>query len=628
MSDNFWTNRITNANKLYIEWENQFKCRILEDYYKGNQWKNRRDYITVNYNPYTLNLFKSTIDIKLANLVFQKPSFLVNPKPGGADWSADMAAQSAGIKQDLLNNIVQNPGAHFAKRIKKAARDSFFRFGMIEVGYAADWRHPEKEDPLLADHGKESNPKARVVDDNEVPVNERFYFKRINPKRFRVSVSDADELDQHEWVGYYEFYYTKLLRKTKGIHFPKDAQVATFSADYNDAIVGNLFSGSEGVSQKPGHLRLMSEGSVSKVWHIWDLVEKKRLMLLDKSYDTLWEGDFERLNLLDLRWDEDFEGWLPVPPAFHWLSPQDEINEAREQLRSFRRRFTRKYQAVDGKVEPLEVEKFVSGPDGIVIKVKERDAISEISNAPINPSNEQSLLMGKDDFNIVSATSTEARGAESDRETATAVKESAARAQIRESAEQMDFTQWVCIIGREALQVAKENLSEGLWVKATTFPNEQGILQDLQVMQPAYNYITGGDVTDGYDFEIDIDVMNQTPAAMVAQQQSIIQFLSIVHQFPEVSLSPVLIRKVALVCGVRDELVIHQMQQTAALSMAAKAAAASAQNQQQNPLQQAAQQAGGQGGNNAGNVANSVVSQMNPPTVQQTNDQIRNQLVQ
>src|SRR5271170_592598 len=134
----FWETRIFNANKYYSEWSTKFKCDILERYYEGEQWKGRRDFVTVNYNPYMLNLVYSTIKVKLAGLVFQKPAFLISPKPGGNDWNEDMAMQSAGIKQDMLNTVIQNPNANFASNIKKAARDSFFRFGLIEVGYAAD----------------------------------------------------------------------------------------------------------------------------------------------------------------------------------------------------------------------------------------------------------------------------------------------------------------------------------------------------------------------------------------------------------------------------------------------------------------------------------------------------------
>ena len=66
------------------------------------------------------------------------------------------------------------------------------------------------------------------------------------------------------------------------------------------------------------------------------MVDKKRLLLLeDADYEEIWSGDCDRVPIKDLRWDESLEGFYPIPPVFQWLSPQDEINEAREQTRSF-----------------------------------------------------------------------------------------------------------------------------------------------------------------------------------------------------------------------------------------------------------------------------------------------------
>jgi hypothetical protein len=609
----FWQQRIHNANKYYTEWATKFKCESLEQYYEGNQWKGRRDYLTVNYNPYMLNLVYATIKDKLGSLVFQKPSFLISPRPGGQDWNPDLAAQSAELKQDVLNTIIQNPNAKFAKIAKRVARDSFLRFGILEIGYAADWRNPLKSEPLFKDHGEDLDDKAKIISNEEVPINERFYFKRINPKRFRVAVSDAEDLENHEWCGYYDFYYTKTLRKTKGIKFPSDYQDALVSADFTET---NLFSGTEN-QPRPDFLRLLTEGEISRVWNIWDMTEKKRLLLLDDNFEELWSTDCDRLPFKDIRWDERLEGFYPVPPVFQWLSPQDDINEAREQTRSFRRRFTRKFFAVKDAIEDDEIQKFTSGPDGIVVMFKQPDAIGPIQNPEQGQTAENDLALAKDDFYTISGNSSNIQA--TDRQTATASKIVDARAQVRESAEQMDFSVWLCEIGRETLTQIQEYLIEPLWVKYTTSPDSQAVLQDMQVMAPAYKQVHSQEISDGYDFEIDIDVMNQTPAAMQAQQQAFVTFTTLIHQFPELAMSPILIRKAAMVSGMRDEKVIHQMQQVALLSMAAKAA----------------QQAAGQGKTlsqvgappNGDNVANAQTSQMASPTADQTTQQLNQQLM-
>lgn len=601
-----WQIRIQAANKFHGDWASKFKCKLLEEYYEGWQWKQRRDYPTTNYLPYTINLFYSTIKIKLASLLFQKPKFLVTPNPGNMQWNEDFAVQSAQLKEDVLNTIVRNPNVNFTKHIKLAALDSFFRFGLIEVGYASDWRNPQKQDPQLKswDNPEIHAEDDKVVEQNLVPVNERFYVKRIRPSRFRVAVSESTELNDHDWFGYYEYYYTRTLMNTNGIKWPDGYTGGSYvSAEYANGFIG---------SEKDDIFKqLYMDGEISRVWHIWDNVSGKRLLLLDNDeMSELWSGEFESSGLVDIRWDLRLKGFYPIPPTFQWLSPQDEINEAREQTRSYRRRFTRKFQAVKGQIDEEEKEKFASGPDGIIIEVKQPDAIKSIDNPEIGPTSENALIIAKDDFNIISGTSAEARGQDSDRETATQAKIVDTRSQIRESAEQLDFSVFLCNIGRELLCQCQERLVEGLWIKYTQ--NAGPVDPQVQQTQsPVFQYVTGQQIDDGYDFEVEFDVQNATPAAMQAAQQSFVSFLSLL-QNPLVLMSPAMIREAAYRVGYRNEAIIKQAQ-------------IAAENQIK---MQALQAAGppGQQGNNPANQGKSRQAQMATPNISEIGNQLTQQL--
>ena len=614
-ASNPWVQRLANSEKAYRAWEAKFNCKRLVDYYENFQWKARTDGPQLNYKPYTLNLFYSTIKIKLASFLFQRPEFIVNPEPGHSHWDLDFAVQSAQLKQDVLNTVAKNKNLKFPRHLKYAALDSFFRFGMIEVGYAADWRNPLKEDPYLNTWDDETVPedKVKVKKQNEVPINERFFVKRIKPERFRVSISDAEDLEDHEWCGYWQYYYTETLRKTPGIKLPTDYDGSNFS---NDDI--GMFSKD---SQSGLFLSQRASNPVAKVWHIWDLVSNKRKLILDGYADEgfeLWSQDFERLPLIDLRWDLRLSGFYPIPPAWYWLSSQDEINEAREQVRSYRRRFTRKFQHLKGQVDQEEMEKFVSGPDGISVEVKQLDAIKAIDNPEIGPTSENALVQAKDDFNLISGTSAEARGQDADRETATAAKIINERSQVRESVDQLDFSEFVSLIGREIIAQAQEKLVEGLWVKYSSNPSE-GILQDMQVNKPLFKYIKSQDISDGYDFDVAVDVKNATPAAMQAEQTSFVNFVTFLQQNPMLSMSPTLIRETAYRFGYKNEQVIHQMQQVAVAALAAKA--------QQQKEQQALQAAGvNLSGPTGGNANNTAKAQMATPGPAQINNQLTQQL--
>jgi hypothetical protein len=202
-----WQQRIEAANRYYNTWEKRFKCEKLEKYYEGFHWGN----IPEDYNPYTINEFYGIIKVKIAHYLFGRPHFEITPTPGNADWNFDIASGSSQLKQDVLNSIIKNPNAKFKEEIKLAFLDSIFRFGIMEVGYGADWiRNPRAGKPLLASSRQEviDYRKNKVLrEPDELPANEQIYFKRIHAKRFRIGGVDAEYLERCNWVGYFDYVY-------------------------------------------------------------------------------------------------------------------------------------------------------------------------------------------------------------------------------------------------------------------------------------------------------------------------------------------------------------------------------------------------------------------------------------
>jgi hypothetical protein len=224
------------------------------------------------------------------------------------------------------------------------------------------------------------------------------------------------------------------------------------------------------------------------------------------------------------------------------------------------------------------------------------------------------LLVAKDDFNIVSGTSAEARG-QQDRGTATQAKLMDMRSRIRESADQLEYSVFLSKIGRGLLVCAQENLSVGMWIKYTENPEEQPFT-DMKVSGPLYKYITSQDLSDGYDFDIDVTIENATPAAMQEDLQAYQAFIGMLAAYPMLAMSPKLIRETAYRCNYRNESIIAQMQQVAVASLAAKAQAA----------EQQSQMAAATSGVNPQNTASATNSQMQVPTGGQVSQQINQQL--
>ncbi len=622
-----WTIKIANANKYYDAWSTRFKCKRLQDYYEGFQWAalgnlSRSDF----YRPYTLNVVYSSIKAKLANIIIQNLQFLVSPRPGRSDWNQEFAMRSALLKQDVLNTITQNPSTDVNEDIKLAALDSFFRFGILEIGYSAEWLNPSAKPPLMASHEDSS-----VSPDNDevikkpipIPISEQIYFKHISAKRFRVSTSDSNKLKHCSWCGYYEYMYRSVLENTKDIDFPKNLRSKYYPAD---TATGDIYFNKDR-DLSPDVARALASGEVCKVWKIYDNISNKFLLLLeDENFEEIYEAPFERLPFATHRFDLRLEGWYPIPPVFQWLSPQDEINESREQMRRYRRRFTRKFEYTKGSIVPDELEKFKNEIDGEIIETKNPavngPAIRAINNPEIGISIEHGLITAKDDFDIV-AGNVVARGRASDRQTATAVNKLAQVEEIRQSIEQIDFLKFISAAGREALLLAGERLSEGIWIKFTKDPgDEQSILQELQVNLPIFKYITSSDVEDGYDFDVTIDVINATPAQQAEQEQIFIKFLTLLTNFPMISLSPLLIRECAFKIGYRNERIIQEFQRAALLTQMEKAS------QMQNPSLLQTAMPGGLNNQQTQQKTNGRAEGAFTRALPNSEDQIRSQLLQ
>jgi hypothetical protein len=590
---NLWEARIQSAAKSKLEWQTRFDTSKSEKYFEGEQWRTSPG----QEKPYVLNMIFSTIRIKLAGLIFKRPRFILSPTPGHSDWNLEAAVKCAQLKQDALNSIISNRKLRFARQLQRAAQDSFFQFGIVETGYSADFRNPLDLNSMKeGGDDADGDDKDKLIKPQPLIESERIYFKRIQPRRFVTCVTDESDLEDLEWYGYWQFYYTDQLARTPGIK--------------KEDLISDGYSGNYtyGLDEIDDNTRLMlKEGETTKVWHIFDNVSKER-KLISSSGNVLWSEPFERTPISDIRWVYRNSGFYPIPPVSQWLSPQDEINESRQQMKSYRRRFTNKFGKLKGKIDQEEVDKFITGGEGTVVEVKDPNALFGISNPNQTGPTSEGFIISKDDFRLMSGSSAEAAGV-ADRQTATASKIQAGRSEIIESAEQIDFSEFACSIGREILLTAQERLSMPIWVKMTGDPQDAGngqvqIISEFQANAPTYQQVLAADLVDGHDFDIDVNIENSTPSAMQSEQQAFITFNTLLLQFPHLAMDGDLIRETAYRSGYRNEKIIQKMQQTALLAMAAKSGPAVA----------------------AANGGNAQDAQMQTPTDPQMTNQLNNQL--
>lgn len=596
IDDEIWGSRIPAADRYYKSWERRFKCSILEDYYEGRQWKQQEN---LGYEPYVINEVYDILQIKIAQFMPTFPKYEISPKAGNID-DFDAAANSAQLKQDTLNTLIQNDDIEFVSEVELAYRDSYFRFGIVEIGYASEWiLNPNAPKPLLRSQAdsQPTNPQKIKKEPQELPVNERIYVKHIPARTFRVGGYDHKYLNRCGWVGYYEFV-------------DKDDLLALPGLMNKDKIPEQgIYSNVEEPDIEKGALETRtSYKNTFKIWRLWDLRARVFLLILDDGPEgklTIFQRGFRRLPLFDLRPDKRLigDGFYPIPPVFHWISPQNELNETREQLRAHRRRFTRKFQVLEDYIDDVEIEKFESGQDGSLIKVKSADAIAPIQNAELGQALDKSLLTSRDDMNRLSGTSNQVQGVV-DRSTATEAQLINARSQVRENKDRDRVIKWLSRIGREVLLTARDKFVLGTWIELSQ-PEGEMTFGEIQDKQPTFAYVTHQDLNDGYDYKIDVDVTSISVASQQDEEQKFFKFISILQQFPMIAFSPTLVREAAYRVGYNNTRTIKEFQKMALVH------------------QQAIQQ--GQMGN-GGNASQQITANATPPQMPMIQKQLASQL--
>lgn len=601
-----WLSKIYKANKRYDDWSRRFKCDDLEEYYYGFQWKDASQ--SVNYERYVINLIFSTIEVKLPSLLFKEPVFHIKPKPAKMDFDIESAVATASLKESAVNTIFSDADTEISDELELFVKDAFFRFGVIEVGYSANWiLNPNAGKPVL----RSDNQPFRDEKDNllaepkEIPESERVFVRRIKPWRFRVGGLDGNSFRKCSWVGYYDYVRTNDLRENKSLKNLDQLQWSGYRSD-------DFARAEIGIQRHPEEEELLKSGDITKVWHIWDLAAEIRYIFAESQSVTLYEESYDILPLVSLRFCTSLRGWYPIPLAFNWKGPQDEYNETREAMRIHRRRTKRVYIHREGAFEDdAELDKLENGPDMSILKVQlpVGDAIQPLASAPLDSTIKDSLIVSKDDFNNVSGTSSEQRGV-SDRTTATQATIIDQRSQIRESRNSITVATAFCRIARLVLITLVRRMTLPFWVKVQV-DSEESLMAEYQEVQARWQQIKSSQLGDDQDFEVSLSLESMSPIENENELQKMVKFLSLLTQFPQCAFDPTLVRELAYRCGFKNEKVIRKMAQMAQI------AAIGQVQQAQDSLAQS-----------GGNLAQTRVAQMTPPTGEQVQNQLRGQLLQ
>ena len=615
-----WLQRWDKASRYFDEWEKRHKCKELSEYYEGQQYE--PEYYPEGMDPLVFNLFYSAVESRLPLMSFQNPIAQIKPKPGRMDWEPDAAVQEANLRTDMVNTFITDPRANFSDILESAIIDSQFYFGIVEVGYSAEWiENPNARKPVL--HSDESadevieSPSQNLIAERqpeELPEEERVFVKHIPPREFRVGGNDKWVTEQCSWIGYREYFRNEDLES-----IPAFAKILEMT-DKQSTIRSDDFVPEDRVDSTSETGTDLNECII-----IFDLRKKSRILISKTNGVKLMETSFNRLPLFPLRFSKPAvnHGWLPIPPAKSWKAPQDEYNNAHRAQEAYRQRALPKWLANDQAfTDEAEMDKLISAEPFTISKMQSTDPGAMVVPVPypaLNAEFGKSLITSRDEFNFAAGTSLDVSPA-SDRETATKSKIVATRAGIRESRVLGQVGKWIGAIVREISLLQQERLTKPTWFKKTT--DLEPTLGEAKTFEQAWQRIDPiSALKPNFDFDADIDISSLSPVAKEQNKNNLLEFLAIINQYPQFAFSPKMLRYLANMLDLRMEVVIQEMQQLAMVAQLGVAAKAKEQ------LAMAGDAGAPTDPNAQGSaMAQRTVAQMQPPQAEQINNQLANQV--
>jgi hypothetical protein len=548
-----WRKRVGYANKLYKKWSDRYYTDRLEEYYKGKQWAGLSD--EEADKRYVINLVFAAIETAKPSLIFYRPQIKIQPRPGRAEQFGNQSDAKAKLAEDTVQTFIDDPDIDFVGETSLALQEAHFRFGVVEVGYTADWLdNPNAGKPVLKEGKTENDEDGKMLDEDgkeiaqpdSIPENENLYVKHIPAHTFRVAISSKNKLGRNDWVGYYEWHYVEDVKRDKTYKNTANLKsTGTVSKDLRDE--------DKDVDAHHGMVKL---------WKIWDLRTKKRHVLADGHDKFLVEDrPFTFLPFSTIKFHENLNEFYPIPPVYNWLGPQDEVNEVRQAQKAHRSRFYRRYTHRNGAIEDTELEKLETGGDGVYAKSNLERPIEVVPDAPLGADVWQHLDESKNDFNTVAGSTSEQRGvAEAD--TATQANIIDTRAKLREASARTKVADWLADIARLILLSCRDNMAMPIWVKRQVDPFVQQMNPAAgQAVQAVWEQIHAEALED-LDTDIYVELASMSPVTEDVQRNAwnaVLMLMTNGAILSILAMSEPLLRKTLNLYGIKNENEIQEI---------------------------------------------------------------------
>jgi hypothetical protein len=569
-----WNSRTIAADKAYKAWSDKFRCNLLEDYYCGQQWNEQ--YEEIGEEKYVINMIYSSIETKQPALLYYHPFVKVNAKPTRSDERGSPSTEKARLQQDTVNTFITDKRMGFKDESALALKEAFYRFGVVEVGYTADYiDNPLKQKPELDEDGTD-DPLAKLdrIPDLRQAFPENLFVKRIPAKQFRVALNAKNKLIRNDWVGYWEWNYVNDVKQNPNYkNTSRLKSSGKIKGDYAE-------STDEEERDVDGNI---VHKDMIKVWKIWDLRTMKKFVFSDNGNKFFIDGEpFKYLPLAVLKFHERLDEFYPLPMVFNWLHPQNELNETREMQRVHRKRFYRRYLRIEGRIKEDEARKVIDGGDGVMGSATQENAIMPVPDAPLDAAIVRNIPQTKDDFREISGISEEQRGQAGRETTATQANIIEVRSRIKESKEQQLVSEFLADIAWLMLKTIKDNMALPFWIKVNVDPQSEGAMEEVMRVVENWQLITSDQLGDIH-YDIDVDIQSLSPVTEQTERTNWTQVLALLTNPALLVLmmtSETILRKTLAMYNIKNEKDIAEIKAAGQQILAMQAAMAQAQSGQ------------------------------------------------
>jgi hypothetical protein len=301
-------------------------------------------------------------------------------------------------------------------------------------------------------------------------------------------------------------------------------------------------------------------GNVERVrlYKIWDLRRKLKLVFTDGHPHFLCKKPFKRCPLKFLRFDVDPYHFYPKPPINLKLGPQDEYNNSRDFLRKVRNGIVPRYTFDEDAVEAEQMAKLEKGIIGSYIprKAGTSNVIEPVNQPSYSDNAIQTLTLSDKEFKDVGGVGGDAQIAQT--KTATQAKIKEVKDQVQEGWDRQVFADWLGEIVEELLMLAVDNMLVDQWVQINVAPDSQMADQEAAQIQAHYQMVTSSKLqaaASGTEFDLDIDVESLSPVTEEERFQKIMQAISFIAN-PDTmrvfAVAPPLLKLVLKYMGIRN----------------------------------------------------------------------------